>query len=125
IFAPPYSPDLFSCPLYLTEWRFDSMNDPLSKMVEAVCEQAESNALQIFYGYLAEESEVPSAHWNSEHGGDWKKFVECAKAFNAHILYVNWAPFEQFEIDDAIVALDSTPEGSEEDDETKKQWTQI
>jgi hypothetical protein len=81
--------------------------------------------LQIFYGYLTEESEVPSVHWNSERGGDWKKFVECAKAFNAHILYVNWAPFEQFEIDDSIAALESSPEDRAEDEETNKQMAQI
>ncbi len=101
------------------------MNDPLSKTVESICKEADNSALQVFYGYLAEENEVPSVYWNSEHGGDWKKFVECAKAFNAHILYLNWVPFEQFEIDDALVVLESIPEDGEEGAETKKQKTQI
>jgi hypothetical protein len=101
------------------------MNDPLSITVEAICKEAGSNALQIFYGYLAGERGVPSVHWNSEHGGDWQNFLGCAKALNAHVLYVNWASFEQFEIDDSIEALESTPEDSEVDEETKKQIAQI
>lgn len=101
------------------------VNDTLSKTIEAICKEAESNPLLIFYGYLAEESEVPSVHWNSERGGDWKKFLWCAKAFHARVLYVNWAPFEQFEIDDSISLLESTHEDGEEDEAAKKQVAQI
>jgi hypothetical protein len=101
------------------------MNDPLLKTVEAICKEAESNALQIFYGYVAEESKVPSVHWNSEHGGDWKKFVGGAKAFDAHVLYVNWAPFEQFQIDDSVLALGSSSEDGDVDKETTKQVDQL
>jgi hypothetical protein len=101
------------------------MNDPLSKTVEAICKEAESNALQIFYGYVAGESGVPSVHWNSEHGGDWKKFVGCAKAFDAHVLYINWAPFEHFQIDDSISALESASEDGDEVEETTKQMNQL
>jgi len=101
------------------------MNDTLSETVEAICKEAESNALQVFYGYLAEESEVPSVHWNSEHGGDWKYFLGRAKALDARVLYVNWAPFEQFEIDDSISPLESGHEDGEEDEATKRQMALI
>jgi hypothetical protein len=101
------------------------VNDPLSKTVEAICKEAESNALQIFYGYLAEESKVPSVHWNTEHGGGWKKFVECAKAFDGHVLYINWFPFEQFQIDESVSALESASEDGDEDEETTKQMNQL
>lgn len=101
------------------------MNDPLRKAVEAICEEAGSKALQIFYGFLAEESEVPSVHWNLEHGGDWRNFVQCAKALDAHVLYVNWAPFEQFEIDDSIAAVESPPEDGERGGDAKNQMAQI
>jgi hypothetical protein len=101
------------------------MNDPLSKTVEVICKEAESNALQIFTGYLAEESKVPSVHWNSDHGGNWKQFVGCAKAFDALVLYVNWAPFEQFQIDDSVSALELACEDGDENEESKRQIAQI
>lgn len=102
------------------------MNDPFSKKLEDIRQEAEDSGMRVFYGYLAEERSVPSVHWNSENGGDWKKFFACARTVSANILYLNWAPFEQFEIDDSIAELESrTAEVDEEDNETKKLVSQI
>jgi hypothetical protein len=101
------------------------MNDPLSKTVEVICKDAKTSGLQVFYGFLPDQSKVPTVHWDSEHGGDWKQFVACAKAFDARVLYVNWAPFEQFDIDDAVSVVESNSEGGDEDRELTKQIDQL
>lgn len=82
--------------------------------------------MRVFYAYLAEDSKIPSVHWNREHGGDWKKFLVCARTLGASVLYLNWAPFEQFEIDDSISKLESKmTEDDEEDNEIKKLQSQV
>jgi hypothetical protein len=45
--------------------------------------------------------------WNEEHGGSWENFLECAKAVGAKLLYVNWAPFEEFQVDEAVEHLEA------------------
>jgi hypothetical protein len=102
------------------------MNDPFSIKLEEIRKEAEGGGTRIFYGHLAEDSNVPTVHWNQENGGDWKKFLACAKVLSPNILYVNWAPFEQFEIDDAISKLESKiTEDEEEDKETNKLLSQV
>jgi hypothetical protein len=102
------------------------MNDLLSKTLEEVRKEAEGSGMRIFYGYLAEEKSVPTVHWNRENGGDWKKFLVCARTLSATILYVSWAPFEQFEIDDAVSTLESElTQDESEDKETRKLLSQI
>jgi len=102
------------------------MNDPLSKTLEEIHEEAKGSGMRIFYGYLAEHNKVPAVHWNRENGGDWKKFFVCGRTLSATILYVNWAPFEQFEVDDAMSKLESEiAEDDDEEEETKKLLTQV
>lgn len=101
------------------------MDDHLLKLVEQVKKAAESSEIRVFYGYLAEESSFTSVHWNSDHGGDWKSYLECAKALSVRVLYVNWAPFEQFEIDESIEALRSKPDQGEQGKETEKAIAEI
>jgi hypothetical protein len=101
------------------------MTDPLSQTVDAIRKEAGDNGIRLFYGYVAEKSDIPFVHWNRERGGDWKKFLVSAKAFNTRALCVNWDSFEQNEIDDSIANLESTtsdndPENKEEAEQTKQ-----
>ena len=102
------------------------MNDPFSKLLDEIRKEAESGGMHIFYGYLAEDGQHAAVHWNQENGGDWKKFLVCARTLGTQILYMNWAPFEQFEIDDAVSKLESELTGaSDADKETQKLINQI
>lgn len=95
------------------------MNDALSRTVEEIRQSAKSAGLRVFFGWLA-EYEGPTIHWNEDHGGDWKSFLECAKSLNAKIVYLNWAPFEQFQVDEAVSEMESElAENEGLDDETK------
>ncbi len=97
------------------------MDDALLKTVDDIRKVADQGGLKVFLGYLSEESKVPSVYWNRENGGDWRDFLVCARAVGAGILYLNWAPFEQFEIDDAVSALESRlAEGGEGADEERE-----
>jgi hypothetical protein len=87
------------------------MSDALLKTVQEIQETVRAKGLQVYYGYLAEETSVPSVHWNSENGGEWGRFLDCAVELGAKVVYVNWAPFDQFQIDEVISALRS--DGSE------------
>jgi len=96
------------------------MNDPLSKTLEEIRQVAENSGLHIFFGWLAEHNDSLAVHWNEDNGGDWKGFLGCAKAVSASILYLNWAPFEQFHVDDAVSEIESELTESEgRDDGTK------
>ncbi|HXN65075.1 MAG TPA: hypothetical protein VN862_07050 [Candidatus Acidoferrales bacterium] len=88
------------------------MNDPLTEIIEEIRRAAVSDGVGIFYGYLADDNEsVPTVHWNRANGGDWREFLRCAKTFNATILYLDWAPFEQSEIDEAVSKVESELNG--------------
>ncbi len=104
------------------------MNDPLSRTVEEIRQSAKSDGLCVFFGWLAEDK-LPTVHWNEDHGGDWKVFLECAKSLKAEAIYLNWAPFEQFQVDDAVSEIESElAENEGLDDETrsiKKRLDQI
>lgn len=73
--------------------------DPLLKTVEDIRAYAEDKGLAIFYGWAYDEQAI---HWNEEQGGDWLKFLEAAATLGAKCLYLNWAPLEQFQIDEAL-----------------------
>jgi hypothetical protein len=79
-------------------------SDPLIKTVEEILAHAKEEGFFIFYG-LACGSEENSVHWNEEHGGDWKKFLESAKGLGVRGLYFDWTPFEEFQIDEALHEL--------------------
>jgi hypothetical protein len=104
------------------------MNDPLSQTVEEIRRSATSRGLVVFFGWLAEHK-GPAVNWNEAHGGDWKALLECASSLGAKVLYLDWAPFEQSEIDDAVADLEAELANDEaEDDEVasiKKEIDQL
>jgi hypothetical protein len=101
-------------------------SDPLLKTVEEIIGRAKSDGFVIFYGW-AHGSKENTIYWNEEHGGDWNKFLGSAKALGAKVVYLNWAPFEEFQVDEAIAEGSSEAtddrelEASAEIEEQKKQ----
>jgi hypothetical protein len=79
--------------------------DVLLEKVKTIVSLANTQGLVVFYGW-AHGSDQKTVDWSEEHGGDWAKFLECAKAVEAKLLYLNWAPFEEFEIDEALERLE-------------------
>jgi hypothetical protein len=80
-------------------------SDALLEKVEAIVNAAKGHGMVVFYGW-AHGSDQETVSWNQEHGGDWEGFLECAKAAGARMLYVNWDPFEEFQINDALEHLE-------------------
>jgi hypothetical protein len=101
------------------------MNDPFSKKVEDIERAAKAAGLQIFYGWLGEESSVPSAHWNGTSGGSWDNFLACAKIAGANILYLNSAPFEQTQVDDAIEQIEREVAESEDKEDVSSETNEL
>jgi len=83
------------------------MSDPLSKTLEAIREVAKDSSLQLFCGWLSENDKIPEVYWDKDNGGDWRNFLGCATAVNAKVLYLTWAPFEQFQVDEVVAELES------------------
>jgi hypothetical protein len=81
--------------------------DVLLEKVEAIVNAAKGHAIVVFFGW-AHGTDQKTVNWNQEHGGDWEKFLECAKAAGARMLYINWAPFEEFQVDEALEHLEKT-----------------
>jgi hypothetical protein len=79
--------------------------DELLEKIEAIVSWAKAQGLFVFYGW-AHGSNENTVDWNEEHGGDWERFLECAKAVGAKMVYINWAPFEEFQVDEAIGHLE-------------------
>lgn len=94
--------------------------DPLRKTVQDIREYAQKAGLVIFYGLLYENAAEIS--WIREQGGDWTQFIEAAKALGIKLLYLNWAPFEEFQVDEALEDAEATSHSSEsEKAETKRE----
>jgi hypothetical protein len=87
--------------------RVAKSTDVLLEKVEAIVNAAKGHGIVVFYGW-AHGSDQKTVNWNEEHGGDWERFLECAKAAGARMLYVNWAPFEEFQVDEAVEQLERT-----------------
>jgi hypothetical protein len=100
------------------------MPDALLKTVQEIQKAIRAKGLRVYYGYLPEETSVPSVHWNSENGGEWDAFLDCAEELGSKVVYVNWAPFEQFQIDEAVSCLESDGSGLPADEE-KTELAQI
>ncbi|MGA8150414.1 MAG: hypothetical protein WB952_05650 [Terriglobales bacterium] len=81
--------------------------DVLLEKVKAIINLANTQGLIVFYGW-AHGSDQKTVDWNEEHGGDCATFLECAKAVDAKLLYLNWAPFEEFQVDEALEHREST-----------------
>src|SRR5579863_9352502 len=80
--------------------------DALLETVKAIVSSANTQGLVVFYGW-AHGTNQKTVDWNEEHGGSWENFLECAKAVGAKLLYVNWAPFEEFQVDEAVEHLEA------------------
>lgn len=78
--------------------------DTVLETLDEVFKWAKQQGFVLVYGW-PHGSEEGAVHWNEEHGGGWEPFLECAKALGARALYVNWAPFEGFQVDDALAAM--------------------
>jgi hypothetical protein len=81
--------------------------DVLLERVEAIVSSAKAQGLLVFYGW-AHGTNQRIVDWNEEHGGDWEKFLECAKAVGAKMVYVNWVPLEEFQVDEAVGHLEDS-----------------
>ena len=81
------------------------MADQLLKTIAEIRERASAFGLVVFYGWLYTE-EAHTVHWNEEHGGHWKQFLECARALSVKAIYLNWAPFEEFQVDEALAGVE-------------------
>ena len=79
--------------------------DELLEKVQAITSWAKAQELFVFYGWV-DGSDQKTVHWNEEHGGDWQKFLECAKAVRTKMLYFNWASFDEFQVDEAVGHLE-------------------
>lgn len=75
-------------------------SDSLSQTVEEIRTFAKEEGFVVFYG-LTPEDETHTVYWIKEQG-DWKAFLEGAKTLGVKLLYLNWAPFEGFQIEEAL-----------------------
>jgi hypothetical protein len=80
--------------------------DLLLENTEMIARSAKEQGLIVFYGW-AHEIESKAIYWNEAQGGDWTKFLECAKSVGAKQIYLNWAPFEDFQVDEALAQLET------------------
>lgn len=81
--------------------------DLLLETTEQIVSLAKTKGLIIFYGW-ADGNNQKTVDWNEEHGGNWEKFLQSAAAVEAKLLYLNWAPFEEFQVDEAIENLEAS-----------------
>jgi hypothetical protein len=75
--------------------------DVLLERIDTIVSAAKGKEFVVFYGW-AHGADQKTVNWNEEHGGSWENFLECAKAAGARMLYLNWAPFEEFQVDEAL-----------------------
>ena len=81
--------------------------DALLEVTGAIVKAAKGHGLVVFYGW-AHGTSQKTVDWNEDHGGDWERFLDCAKAVGAKLVYVNWAPFEEFQVDEAVEHLEKS-----------------
>ena len=91
------------------------MKDHLATTVDQIREHAKSLNLSVFYSSVPND-ERRTIHWNDDHGGDWKSFLECASNAGVKLVYLHWETFEQSELDNALGA-DTDKELQDEKDE--------
>lgn len=75
--------------------------DPLATRVEQIRDHVKSLGISLFCGSVPYD-EKRTVYWDEEQGGDWKMFLECAKAAGAKIVYLHWETFEESELDEAL-----------------------
>jgi hypothetical protein len=62
--------------------------DALLGVVDKIVSTAKERGLVVFYGW-AHATNQKTVDWNEDHGGNWEKFLDCAKAVGAKLLYLN------------------------------------
>lgn len=76
--------------------------DPLLNIVEQIKTYAPEHSFVVFYGWASGEK-VETVHWNEERDSDWHHFLDAAKSLSVKLVYLNWAPFEEFQIEEALL----------------------
>lgn len=82
-------------------------DDPLIRVIEDIRAHAQKLDLVVFFGDLMGE-EKAEVHWNEEHGGNWERFLETAKALDTKLVYLNWDSFEELDVQEALQKLGET-----------------
>jgi len=91
------------------------VKDPLLDLTKEIRDHSASLGLTVFYS-LVPEDEAHAVYWIEEHGGDWKNFLQCAKALDTRIVYLSWEPFEESEVDDALAQVDESNRDQDADE---------
>ena len=81
---------------------FNRRHDPLLETVREIQEYCEASGLTVFAGHLTRDKETV-AIWNPAHSRDWQAFLGVAVARVAGVVYLDWAPFEDQQIDEALI----------------------
>lgn len=76
--------------------------DLLLGVVEEIRTHAEEEGFIVFYREECAGGSKDTFNWHEEHGGDWKRFLACAKAMAVRTVYLSWLPFEGWQVDDAL-----------------------
>ncbi len=71
--------------------------DPLLALAGQMKEEIAKEGFAFYPGTDVEQSKPP-VYWNREKGGDWKAFLQCAKALNANPIYMVWMSFLEFDV---------------------------
>lgn len=93
---------------------FTRRHDPLLEAVGEIQEYCESRGLGIFSGYLTREHETVAV-WNVARDRDWRGFLDLAASRGVTVIYLDWVPFEDHQIDDALIRTDDAGEPTEQD----------
>jgi len=95
-------------------------SDPFTKFVDEITAHTKQEGLVLYYG-LKEGTFDTAVYWNEERGGDWRKFLNVAKALGARVVYLNWSPFEEFQVDEALSSVPDDEEFDDPDSEERDQ----
>jgi hypothetical protein len=86
-------------------------SDPLRRTAQDMIRYAREAGLVLFYAVLGDGEH--DLLWINEQGGSWEEFIKVAVEAGAKVLYMSWAPFEEFQVDEALEAARRRAESSE------------
>jgi|GEM_PF-2390307 hypothetical protein len=85
--------------------------DPLLQTIEDIRHHAQQAGLAIFYTVLGDRED--DLLWINEQGKGWENFINVAVAAGVKVLYMSWAQFEEFQVDEALEAARARAESAE------------
>ena len=85
----------------LVAMKADSPRDHLLEIVNQIRDHCQQHGLAVYYGW-AHTQRHETVHWNLERDDDWRHFLQIAKSLSVKVVYLSWAPFEAFQIDEAL-----------------------